>query len=113
MLIMIIPTIKITYFFNKIGWFHLFSVYELILLYLGMRFIWNKNIPLENHFRYMYFSLIGLYSALFIEFTIRVPNLSYLEMQIYTAIITIFIFLIGFLFYGYAYKRWISKTFNV
>ena len=83
MVLLLITAFLIYRLFDGWGVFHYASVFSLITLGLGMIPIWTKS-PSDNwrfmHFSFMYWSVIGLYSAFAAEVLTRIPDSSFFGM---------------------------------
>ena len=83
MVLLLVTAFLIYRLFDGWGVFHYASVFSLITISLGMIPIWTKS-PSDNwrfmHFSFMYWSVIGLYSAFAAEVLTRIPDSSFFGM---------------------------------
>ncbi len=83
MVLLLLTSFLIYRLFNGWGVFHNATIFSLITISLGMIPLWTKK-PTNNwkgmHFSFMYWSVIGLYSAFVAEVFTRVPETSFFEM---------------------------------
>lgn len=81
--ILIITAFMIYRLFKGWGIFHYMTVLSLVTLLIGMLPLWAKNM-FENwkhlHFSFMYWSIIGLYSAFVAEIMTRIPESPFYSM---------------------------------
>lgn len=106
MAILIITAFMIYRLFNGWGIFHYATVGSLITIALGMIPIWIKkpaNKWKYRHFSFMYWSVIGLYSAFAAEVLTRIPETPFFGM---VGIGTGTILIIGGIFFGINKAKW-------
>lgn len=81
MVLLLLTSFMIYRLFNGWGIFHYTTIASLLTISLGMIPVWTKK-PTNNwkymHFSFMYWSVIGLYSAFAAEVLTRVPDSSFL-----------------------------------
>lgn len=112
MALLIITAFMIYRLFHRWGIFHYATILSLIGIALGMVPIWTKK-PVNKwqfmHFRFMYWSVIGLYSAFFAEVLTRIPKSPFFGM---VGIAITVVMLIGGVVFAKNKKRW-QKIFDV
>lgn len=83
MVLLLLTAFMIYRLFNGWGVFHYATIFSLITISLGMIPIWTKR-PTNNwkfmHFSFMYWSVIGLYTAFAAEVLTRIPESSFFGM---------------------------------
>lgn len=106
MVILLITAFMIYRLFNGWGIFHYISLVSLGTLGLGMIPIWIKK-PAASwkylHFSFMYWSVIGLYSAFAAEMMTRIPEAPFYGM---VGFATGGIVLIGGIIFGINKSKW-------
>lgn len=77
MLILNLTAFMIYKLYGKFGIFHWFAVVSLVTLFAGLYPVFTKKSKnyLLTHFNYMYWSVVGLYSALMAEIFSRLPHI--------------------------------------
>lgn len=108
MVLLLLTSFMIYRLFNGWGIFHYTTIASLLTIGLGMVPIWTKK-PTDNwkymHFSFMYWSVIGLYSAFVAEVLTRVPKTSFFGM---VGISFVLIMIAGGIFYGINKSKWQS-----
>lgn len=106
MVLLLLTSFMIYRLFNGWGIFHYTTIASLLTIGLGMVPIWTKK-PITNwkymHFSFMYWSVIGLYSAFVAEVLTRVPETSFFGM---VGISFVLIMIAGGIFYGINKSKW-------
>ncbi len=108
MAILFVTAFMIYRLFKGWGIFHYATVFSLTTVLLGMIPIWTKK-PANKwksfHFRFMYWSVVGLYAAFAAEVLTRIPETPFFGMVgIATGIITI----AGYLFFEKNKTKWVN-----
>ncbi len=107
MVILLLTALMIYRLFNAWGIFHYTTIASLFTIGLGMIPIWMKK-PTQNwkymHFSFMYWSVIGLYSAFVAEVLTRIPEAHFFGM---VGISFLMIMLVGGIFFGSNKSKWI------
>ena len=110
--ILIATALMIYRLFNAWGIFHYATLFSLLTILLGMIPIWRKK-PVHKwkyqHFSFMYWSVIGLYSAFLAEVLTRIPNVPFFGM---VGLATFLVLLIGGIFFRIYRTKWI-KVFDI
>lgn len=110
--VLIITAFMIYRLFNAWGIFHYATLFSLLTIALGMIPIWTKK-PVKKwkylHFSFMYWSVIGLYSAFGSEILTRIPEAPFFGI---VGLATMVILLIGGIFFRIHKTKWI-KVFNI
>ncbi|WP_144802555.1 hypothetical protein [Maribacter sp. MAR_2009_72] len=94
--------------FNAWGIFHYATLFSLLTILLGMIPIWTKkptNTWKFRHFSFMYWSVIGLYSAFGAEILTRIPKASFFGM---VGLATVLILLVGAILFRKNKTKWIK-----
>jgi uncharacterized membrane protein len=112
MVVLLLTAFMIYRLFNGWGIFHYTTIGSLLTIGLGMIPIWTKK-PAKKwkymHFSFMYWSVIGLYSAFAAEVLTRIPETSFFGM---VGIAFGIIMLAGGIFFGINRLRW-SNLFGI
>ena len=111
MLLLLITALMIYRLFRGWGLFHYFTMVSLATLALGMIPVWFKKPPkkwLYRHFNFMYWSIMGLYSAAAAEVLTRIPESPFYGMIGYAIG---FVMLIGTIVFQYKKRQW-KREFN-
>ena len=112
MSILILTAFMIYRLFEGWGAFHYASVISLLTIALGMIPIWTKK-PEKQwkylHFSFMYWSVMGLYSAFIAEILTRVPNTPFFGM---VGIAVGLIMTVGGIYFGINKSKW-KKLFQL
>lgn len=110
--VLILTAFMIFRLFNGWGIFHYTTIAIFLTISLGMIPIWIKK-PAKKwkyfHFSFMYWSVIGLYSAFAAEILTRIPKTSFFGM---VGISFAIIMLAGAIFFGANKAKW-STLFGV
>ena len=110
--VLIITAFMIYRLFNGWGIFHYATLFSLLTILFGMIPIWTKK-PINTwkyrHFSFMYWSVIGLYSAFLAEVLTRIPAAPFFGM---VGLATLVVLLIGGIFFRANKTKWI-KIFDV
>lgn len=105
---LIVTALMIYRLFNAWGIFHYATLFSLLTILLGMVPIWTKK-PVNKwkyrHFSFMYWSVIGLYSAFFSEVLTRIPKVSFFGM---VGFATAVVLIIGGIFFKKNRNKWIK-----
>ena len=112
MLVLLITALMIYRLFQGWGLFHYFTLISLATLALGMIPVWYKKPPkkwLYRHFSFMYWSVMGLYSATVAELLTRIPESPFFSMVAYAIGL---VMLIGTLVFIYKKPQW-KREFNL
>ena len=92
--------------FGIFGAFHYAALISLITTYSGIIPVWTKR-PISGwkyfHFRFMYWSVIGLYMALVAEILTRIPDTPFFGM---VGLAMAIVFLIGILYFKKKKDYW-------
>jgi uncharacterized membrane protein len=106
--ILLLTAFMIYRLFNGWGIFHYTTIASLLTISLGMIPIWTKK-PAKRwkymHFSFMYWSVIGLYSAFVAEVITRIPDTSFFGM---VGIAFVLIMLAGGVFFGVNKSKWLT-----
>lgn len=112
MVLLLLTSFMIYRLFNGWGIFHYTTIASLLTISLGMIPIWTKK-PSKKwkymHFSFMYWSVIGLYSAFVAEVITRIPETSFFGM---VGIAFVIIVLAGGIFFGVNKSKW-SRLFGI
>lgn len=112
MILLLLTSLMIYRLFKGWGVFHYATIASIVTIGLGMIPIWTKK-PTNSwkymHFSYMYWSVIGLYSAFAAEILTRVPESSFFGM---VGISFGLIMLVAFVNFAANKSKW-SKLFGV
>lgn len=111
MVLLLLTSFMIYRLFNGWGIFHYTTIASLLTLSLGMIPIWTKHPPKKwrfMHFSFMYWSVIGLYSAFVAEVLTRIPETSFFGM---VGISFAIIMLAGSVFFVVNKSKW-SRLFG-
>jgi uncharacterized membrane protein len=118
MLVLNITAFMIYRLYGKFGIFHGFAIWSLLTLAAGMYPILrrtSKNYILQ-HFRFMYWSVIGLYCAFAAETLVRLPKIMFTSdgkpMLIFYKLVgvaTLAVMLIGVLFFIKNRAKWAKE----
>lgn len=106
--VLILTALMIYRLFNAWGIFHYATLFSLLTILLGMIPIWTKkpeNKWIFRHFSFMYWSVIGLYSAFGAEVLTRIPEAPFFGM---VGLATVVILLIGGMFFKINKTKWIK-----
>lgn len=111
MILLLLTSLMIYRLFKGWGIFHYTTIASLITISLGMVPIWTKK-PTSRwrymHFSFMYWSVIGLYSAFVAEVTTRVPEAPFFGM---VGIAFAVVMLAGSIVFGVNRSKW-SRLFG-
>ena len=106
--VLILTALMIYRLFNSWGIFHYATLFSLLTILLGMTPIWTKK-PTNTwkfwHFSFMYWSVIGLYSAFGAEILTRIPRAPFFGM---VGLATVLILLIGGILFRKNKTKWIK-----
>ncbi|NVK22921.1 MAG: hypothetical protein HWD86_10420 [Kangiellaceae bacterium] len=98
--------------YGRFGTFHYMSVFATIVLAVGMLPMWFKR-PRNNykllHINFMYWSVIGLYMALFSEVFTRIPETPFYKMVFWASL---GVLVLGFVGHWMFFPKW-RQRFNV
>ena len=106
--VLILTALMIYRLFNSWGIFHYATLFSLLTIILGMLPIWTKkptNTWKFRHFSFMYWSVIGLYSAFGAEILTRIPRAPFFGM---VGLATVLILLIGGILFRKNKTKWIK-----
>ena len=107
MALLLLTSFMIYRLFNGWGVFHYATIFSLITISLGMIPIWTKK-PTKKwkymHFSFMYWSVIGLYSAFAAEILTRIPESSFFGMVGISFVIIMLVAAVYFRFNKYVFK---------
>lgn len=106
--VLILTALMIYRLFNAWGIFHYATLLSLLTIVLGMIPIWTKkpeNKWKSRHFSFMYWSVIGLYSAFGAEILTRIPEAPFFGM---VGLATVVILLIGGMFFRINKTKWVK-----
>ncbi len=107
MVLLLLTSLMIYRLFNGWGIFHYTTIASLLTISLGMIPIWTKK-PTRKwkymHFSFMYWSVIGLYSAFAAEVLTRIPETPFFGM---VGIAFGIIMLAGSVFFGVNKSKWV------
>ncbi len=106
MFIMLITSLMIYRLFSGFGPFHFGSIFSLLTICFGMMAIiykWPKNSWKHMHFSFMYWSVVGLYSAFVSELLTRIPETPFFGM---VGIASFIIMMIGLIIYNKKKRQW-------
>ncbi len=108
MVLLLLTSFMIYRLFNGWGIFHYTTIASLITISLGMIPIWTRK-PANNwrfmHFSFMYWSVIGLYSAFVAEVITRIPETPFFGMVVISFVIIV---LAGGVFFVLNKSKWSS-----
>ncbi|AKP52698.1 MULTISPECIES: DUF2306 domain-containing protein [Cyclobacterium] len=106
--VLILTALMIYRLFNGWGIFHFATLFSLLTIILGMIPVWTKK-PLNTwkfrHFTFMYWSVIGLYSAFGAEILTRIPKSPFFGM---VGLATVLILFFGAIFFRKNRRKWIK-----
>ncbi|MFD3000384.1 DUF2306 domain-containing protein [Pontibacter toksunensis] len=106
MFFLLLTSFMIYRLFNGWGVFHYATIFSLITISLGMIPIWTKK-PSNKwkymHFSFMYWSVIGLYSAFAAEVLTRIPDSPFFGM---VGISFVIIMLVAAVSFGANKSKW-------
>ena len=106
--VLLLTSFMIYRLFNGWGIFHYTTIASLLTISLGMIPIWTKK-PTQSwkymHFSFMYWSVIGLYSAFAAEVLTRIPQTPFFAM---VGISFGIIMLAGGVFFGRNKVKWVK-----
>ncbi|MDO1451615.1 DUF2306 domain-containing protein [Rhodocytophaga aerolata] len=106
--ILLLTSLMIYRLFNRWGLFHYTTIASLLTISLGMIPLWTKK-PTQKwkymHFSFMYWSVIGLYSAFVAEILTRIPQTPFFGM---VGISFGVIMLAGSICFGVNKSKWVS-----
>ena len=112
MALLLLTSFMIYRLFNGWGVFHYATIFSLITISLGMIPIWTKK-PTKKwkymHFSFMYWSVIGLYSAFAAEILTRIPESSFFGM---VGISFVIIMLVAAVYFRFNKSKW-SRLFGI
>ena len=112
MVVMLTSSAMITSLYGGFGPFHVATIISSVVTALGMIPVIRRK-PAKHwkvmHFYYMYWSVIGLYAALFSEIFTRVPKTPFFGMVIFA---TLAVTLIGAFFFIRLKPKW-EKAFGI
>jgi uncharacterized membrane protein len=107
MVLLLLTSFMIYRLFNGWGIFHYTTIASLLTISLGMIPIWTKK-PTQQwkymHFSFMYWSVIGLYSAFVAEVLTRIPETPFFGM---VGMAFVIIMLAGSVFFGVHKSKWV------
>jgi uncharacterized membrane protein len=112
MVFLLLTAFMIYRLFDGWGIFHYTTIASLVTISLGMIPIWTKK-PAKKwkymHFSFMYWSVIGLYSAFVAEVITRIPETPFFGM---VGIAFVIIMLAGSVFFVFNKSKW-SRLFGI
>lgn len=109
MSILLTTSFMIYRLFNGFGIFHYAAILSAVTLILGMIPVLTKKPRtkwLIRHFSFMYWSVIGLYTAFVSEILTRIPETPFFSM---VGLATVIIIILGTLFFLKNRKKWQIK----
>jgi hypothetical protein len=106
--VLLLTSLMIYRLFNGWGVFHYTTIASLLTISFGMIPLWTKK-PTQQwkymHFSFMYWSVIGLYSAFAAELLTRIPDTPFFAM---VGISFVIIMLAGGVIFGKNKVKWVK-----